>query len=329
MYLYDYNKTIFFINLIYEIPSFTLLLIVEIVLLLPKNKKAFQSSFFKMIFFNGIFDIISFIIFTFHHRLPNYGIFIDFYKYLSDINFDVRIIEFIRSFLSVAQLIGTFFLCLNRFTSIIFRLQYGCIWKYLLPLYYIIIITLPAIFTFPILFDKMIYKPFNSSNINIGFKGRWVTFNADWYNSYIISMILSLIFLTSCAIINFATFLLLLKYKKNTSIKVCGNNSHKNINYSMEKKFFILAVTCFCGQIILVTSHFVVNEFSRKKLYEQFYIMTLLFPVINDITIFPNNWLLVFISSNIRCSIKELFCIKNKEVLSNIKTPHTHKKNNI
>ncbi|CEF61032.1 7TM GPCR, serpentine receptor class g (Srg) family-containing protein [Strongyloides ratti] len=286
MILYNYNKIIFFISLIYEIPSFILLFIIEIILILPSNKNKFQSSFFKIIFFNGIFDIISFVAFTFHHKFPNYGIFVNFYHYLYITNFDVRVIEFIRSFSSVAQLIGIFFLCFNRFTSIFLRLQYGYIWRYLLPLYYIITIILPVFFTFPILLDKMIYKPFNKSNINIGFKGRWKTFNAKWYNSYIISMILNLIFLTA--------------------FKIFDKNSRKKLNFTI--------------------FNFIVNKFSINKLYDNSYTMTILFPIVNDLTMFPNIWFLFIISSNIRYSVKKLFFINNKEILSNIKTYQTQKK---
>uniref|UniRef100_A0A0N5C1A1 Serpentine receptor class gamma n=1 Tax=Strongyloides papillosus TaxID=174720 RepID=A0A0N5C1A1_STREA len=245
---------IFCINLLYEIPSFILLVIIEIILLIPSNRKIFYSSFFKIIFFNGLFDILSFVTFTIHHRLPNYGILVEFYNDLFMKEVDVRSVEFLRSLSTIGQLIGMFFLCFNRFTSVYFQVRYDNIWRYLLPVYYVTVTVLPILLTFPILLDKMIYKPFDRSNISFGFKGRWMTYNARWYNSYMVTSILNLLFLTLCAIINFSTLFLLIRYKRSAESKVQDVGSNHTMNFSMEKKFFLLAVVCFTGQLIFALS---------------------------------------------------------------------------
>uniref|UniRef100_A0A0K0FFB2 Serpentine receptor class gamma n=1 Tax=Strongyloides venezuelensis TaxID=75913 RepID=A0A0K0FFB2_STRVS len=319
----NFQYVIFYINLLYGIPSFILLIIIEIILLIPSNKKIFYSSFFKIIFFNGVFDILAFVTFTIHHRLPSYGMLVEFYNYLFINEVDVRSIEFLRSVSTIGQLVGMFFLCFNRFTSVYFHVRYDNMWKYLLPVYYVTVTILPVLMTFPLLLDMMIYKPFDRSNINLGFKGKWMTFNAMWYNSYVVTSILNIFFLTLCVIINFSTLFCLIRYKRSAKSKVQDVRPNHEMNYSMEKKFFLLAVVCFIGQLIFALSGLVVDKFSQNKEYRKLYVMSLLFPIIADLTMFPNIWLLVLISSNLRNSIKRLFYIKNMEPLSILKNFHT------
>ncbi|CEF67210.1 7TM GPCR, serpentine receptor class g (Srg) family-containing protein [Strongyloides ratti] len=238
--------------------------------------------------------------FTLHHRFPNYGIFLNIYYNLYINKTDVRILEFLRTYSNVCQLVGTFFLSFNRFTSLAYPIKHKFLWEKLLPFSLITIFLLPLILTWPILCDKMCYVLQNSSNIKIGFRAKWITNYAAWYNSFLIMSILTFIFIFASLLINMSTLLILVKISKGSN-KINGNGNVKTkFNFIRERNFFLTAFISFIGQLILGIDNYVSGYFSKNAQYDNFYIMVMIFPIVNDLSIFPGTWILLYVSTPIR-----------------------------
>uniref|UniRef100_A0A0N4ZVJ8 Serpentine receptor class gamma n=1 Tax=Parastrongyloides trichosuri TaxID=131310 RepID=A0A0N4ZVJ8_PARTI len=307
-----YQNIIFIFITIFEIPSLIFLIFVHIILILPSHKEKFSSTFYSLLFWNGIIDIVSYLSFTLHHRFPNYGIFTNAYYNFYLNQTDVRVLEFLRNYTNISQLIGTFFISFNRFTSLMFPVKHRFLWKKLLPLALIVIFLLPVILTWPILCDKMGYVPQNTSDINVGFRAKWLTNNAEWYNSFIVMTVLSFIFLLACLIINLSTLIILIKMSLNNNINKEGGK--QKFNFTRERNFFLSALISFMGQLLLGIDNYVSGQFSQTKQYDNFYLMVMIFPIVNDLTIFPNVWLMLYISTPLRTIVFGFFK-KQKSVI--------------
>uniref|UniRef100_A0A0K0E2J1 Serpentine receptor class gamma n=1 Tax=Strongyloides stercoralis TaxID=6248 RepID=A0A0K0E2J1_STRER len=316
-----YQNIIFICASIFEIPSLLLLITIQVILILPSMKNKFTSTFYSLLFWNGNIDILSYLVFTIHHRFPNYGIFINLYYNLYLNKVDVRILEFLRSYTIVSQLIGTFFLSLNRFTSLAFPVKHKLLWEKLLPFSLVTKFLLSLILTWPLLCDKMCYILQDSSNVNIGFRAKWFSNNAGWYNSFIFMTVLTFIFLLASLILNLSTLLILLKISKEShKVNVNGNAKNK-FNFKRERNFFITVLATFIGQLILGIDNYVSGYFNQTKQYSNFYIMVMVFPIVNDLTIFPSTWVLFFISTSIRKSVFDC-CNRKKKSLKIISPSH-------
>uniref|UniRef100_A0A0N5C0M2 Serpentine receptor class gamma n=1 Tax=Strongyloides papillosus TaxID=174720 RepID=A0A0N5C0M2_STREA len=258
----------------------------------------------------SLVDILSYVVFTFHHRFPNYGILISVYERFSNNQVDVRAFEFLRNFTTIVKLILTLILNLNILTSIIIPMKHKALWNKYLIIILIVTFLIAFALTWPILCDKMCYIPQDTRDINIGFRAKWFSNNAGWYNSFLVMSTLSLIFLILTSIVNSLILYFLIKiklrYKKIQSRTNLYNQSEKN-KYEKEKKFFITALICSIGQLILIVDNYVSGVFSQKKEYDKFYVMVMIFPIVNDITIFPSMWILLFTCKPLRkalCSFK-------------------------
>uniref|UniRef100_A0AAF5D699 EB domain-containing protein n=1 Tax=Strongyloides stercoralis TaxID=6248 RepID=A0AAF5D699_STRER len=155
----------------------------------------------------------------------------------------------------------------------------------------------------------MSYIQQDSTNIYLGFRAKWFSNNAGWYNSFLVMSSLSLIFLTLTSLINFTILYLLIRYKKKSrkfqSHKISFKFNEK-YNYKNEKNFFIMAVISFLGQFILVIDNYVSGLFNQMKSFDKFYFMIMIFPIVNDITIFPLTWTLIYISKPLRIVVYSL-----------------------
>uniref|UniRef100_A0A0N5BWV4 Serpentine receptor class gamma n=1 Tax=Strongyloides papillosus TaxID=174720 RepID=A0A0N5BWV4_STREA len=302
-----YQNIIFICAAIFEIPSLLLLIAIQVILILPSMKNKFNSTFYSLLFWNGIIDILSYIAFTLHHRFPNYGIFLNIYYNFYLNKTDVRVLEFLRSWSNIGQLIGTFFLSVNRFTSLKFPIKHKFIWEKFLPISLFLMFGLSIFLTWPILCDSMCYVLQNSSDINIGFRAKWLSNNAAWYNSFLVTSMLSFIFLATGLIVNMSTLLILIKMSKETNKITTQGNGKNKFNFVRERNFFLTALIGFIGQLILGIDNYVSGYFNETKQYSNFYIMVMIFPIVNDLTIFPSAWLLLYVSSPIRNILLNLF----------------------
>uniref|UniRef100_A0A0N5A2U3 Serpentine receptor class gamma n=1 Tax=Parastrongyloides trichosuri TaxID=131310 RepID=A0A0N5A2U3_PARTI len=93
----------------------------------------------------------------------------------------------------------------------------------------------------------------------------------------------------------------------------------KSLNYQMELRFFLSASISFFAQLIVAIQNLIVNQMTINKEYKAIYVMTLIFPLLNDIIVFPNIWFLIFISSVLQKSLREYFCGSNKESTTHVK----------
>uniref|UniRef100_A0AC35TP81 Protein vav n=1 Tax=Rhabditophanes sp. KR3021 TaxID=114890 RepID=A0AC35TP81_9BILA len=286
---------------VFELPSLILLLLTQFILIQPSRKEKFSSSFYSLLFWNGIIDIIAYVAFTLHHRFPNYAIFVDIYYSLYINETDIRFFEFLRSASNMGQLMGTFFLSINRLTSITIPTKHERVWKKLLPISLVLTMTFAVGLTCPILFDKMVFIPHNSSNIDVGFRGKWMTGNAGWYNAFLVMMCMSLICLLSCLLANLCTLVLLIKMvlrSQSTTISRPGPSTMSN--FKRERNLFLTAFVAFFGQLLLALDNYISGHFNQTKQYDNFYIMVMIFPIVNSLTIFPCTWLLLYASVPIR-----------------------------
>uniref|UniRef100_A0A0K0F805 Serpentine receptor class gamma n=1 Tax=Strongyloides venezuelensis TaxID=75913 RepID=A0A0K0F805_STRVS len=153
----------------------------------------------------------------------------------------------------------------------------------------------------------MCYVLQNSSDINIGFRAKWMSNNAAWYNSFLVTSILSFIFLAISFIVNVSTLLILIKMSKETNKTTTQGNVKSKFNFARERNFFLTALTSFIGQLILGIDNYASGYFNQTKQYNNFYIMVMMFPIVNDLTIFPSVWLLLYVSTPMRKIILSVF----------------------
>uniref|UniRef100_A0A0N4ZWF6 Serpentine receptor class gamma n=1 Tax=Parastrongyloides trichosuri TaxID=131310 RepID=A0A0N4ZWF6_PARTI len=314
-----YQNIIFIVESLFEVPSLFLLILITITLQQNCKNRNFSSTFYQILFWSNIIDIISYLTFTFHHRFPNYGILIDFYYALSIKKVDVRVLEFLRNYTIITRLILTFLLSLNRFTAVTIPIKHKTLWKKYFYLVLLVTLVLTLILTLPLLLDQMCYTPQDSKNILIGFRAKWFTNNCGWYNSFLVMTTLSLIFLSLSTVLNIITFYFLIKlnkkaFKTNRCAQSCNDNGTKNENVKKKLTLFVMAFISFLGQLIMAIENYVSGVFNINKEYDKFYVMVMLFPIVHDLTIFPETWLLLIISKPIRKEILLMFLLRRNKI---------------
>ncbi|CEF62850.1 7TM GPCR, serpentine receptor class v (Srv) family-containing protein [Strongyloides ratti] len=284
------------------------------IILFSKQYSDLKSAYYQLQFYILIVDFLSYLNSNASNRLPNYGVFNNFFETLRIQEFDIRIINFICYTTIFSQYIGVVFLSLNRFTAIYLHIYYDKFWKYLLPVAVLIIYLFPLIFTWPYLCNLTVYRILWDDDGEGGYNITTKQNKCIFFDKALVVSTFSFGCSSISAVLNFASLAHLVKEKGFLALfrnnKKCPKKtiSEYEMNKTRSERNMLLCsiLSFFFGLLFGICSQ-LSAYFAERKMWRGFRINCMAISVFYDLTSLSKCWMLFITSSTIRKEIKRIF----------------------
>lgn len=156
----------FFLPLIYVIPSYILYVVIICIIFFSKIKHKFSGSFYKLLGFSAMYNLISSIIYFLNIRMMKTPIFIPFVNTWGTRGVLVTFLHTFTWYLTNATHLFNFMLPFNRFTVFFLRTSYQKFWTRYLKIFLGFCVLFPILLIWHIPFTDIFIKLENDSNVD-------------------------------------------------------------------------------------------------------------------------------------------------------------------
>ncbi|KAI1694349.1 srg family chemoreceptor domain-containing protein [Ditylenchus destructor] len=296
----------FIIALVIAIPSL-ILYVVEVIVLI-KYSSQFKSAFFRLFILRFILNFLNFFCSFVYSRFGLVGFFIGTFRSLP--KWFLGICYCYNYYNFHAENLSTFFILLNRLTSVLMPFKHKKIWNFLLPISFFVILTVPLPFTFPMVgLDFFIHLQKDNSTFTLDFpKPYGASALTDLHSlPTLLSAMSAIVFCVICVLLNIATiFVYNVTSRSRMALSDAGRAEQK-----IELRLTVYAIVTFIAQlfyaICMTLMHVaccVLGEGWDRLFFSAFYQL----PWVNDLShIVVPSWVLLWASEPIRTlAMKEL-----------------------
>ncbi|KAI1707648.1 srg family chemoreceptor domain-containing protein [Ditylenchus destructor] len=232
----------FIIALVISIPSL-ILYVVEVIVLI-KYSSQFKSAFFRLFVLRFILNFFNFFCSFVYARFGLVGFFMGTFNMMP--KWFIGICFFYNYYNFHAENLSTFFILLNRLTSVLMPFKHKEVWSLLLPISFLVILLTPLSFTFPMVgYNYYVHPQLNDTKFTVTFEASESDSFLANLNSSFLAWISSVAFCGICGFMNVAT---IIAYNATSDNRTTLSDARK-AEQRIERRLTVYAIVTFLAQL--------------------------------------------------------------------------------